>query len=288
MPKNRFKKVGIIAKEGEKSAQRLKKELAVWLAERGLTVYCRGIKNAPRLVIDSDDAQTAANSDLLIVLGGDGTLILAASLIGENGPPIFGVNLGTLGFLTEIKAAEAKNSLARALEGDYKSGFRSRLKARLFSGGRLVETHYALNDLVIHRGGASKLITVKVTVDGALATTYRADGLAVSTPTGSTAYNLAAGGPIVHPSLQCVLITPICPHSLTDRTIVLPHDSRIDVELVGPAEGAIFTADGRPGRLIAASDRLCAALGDGDVQIITSSSLDYFSILRSKLKWGEK
>lgn len=288
MPKNRFKKAGIIVKEGEKSALRLKNELAVWLAERGLTVYCRKPKNASRFVIEADDAAAAENADLLIVLGGDGTLILAASLIGENGPPIFGVNLGTLGFLTEITASEAKSSLAKVLEGDYRSGFRSRLKARLFSGGRLVETHYALNDLVIHRGGASKLISVKVTVDGSLATTYRADGLAVSTPTGSTAYNLAAGGPIVHPSLQCVLITPICPHSLTDRTIVLPHDARIDVELEGPAEGAIFTADGRPGRVIAASDKVSATLGDSDVQIISSSSLDYFAILRSKLKWGEK
>lgn len=227
-------------------------------------------------------------ADLMIVLGGDGTLIHAARLLQGRQVPILGVNLGSLGFLTEIPRAELFPMLAATLAGQATIASRMKLACRLYRDGQLLMEDEVLNDVVINKGALARIADHETWIDGRLVTLYKADGVIIATPTGSTAYSLSAGGPIVHPSLDCVIITPICPHALTQRPIVVPGDQVIRIVLKSETADVYLTIDGQTGQGLRTGDRIEVQRSPNRVLVISNPGMDYFAVLRTKLHWGER
>jgi len=221
-----------------------------------------------------------------VVLGGDGTLLAVARDMGKSTVPILGVNLGQLGFLAEVAPEEQADTLERVLAGDYETVERMRLEVRAERDGRELARYLALNDAVITRSELSRMIDLEMLADGAPVTTYHGDGLIVSTPTGSTAYTLSAGGPILLPGSRVFVLTPICPHTLTQRPIVLSETSRLEIQ-VFPREGhAQLTVDGQTGLTLAGGDRILVAASERPVHFVVDPSRSRFDVLRTKLGWG--
>jgi len=224
--------------------------------------------------------------DLVLVLGGDGTLLKAARLYGGRGAPILGVNLGGLGFLTEINLEEFYTILETILQGEFQTEARMMLSAEIIRQGlRLAPTTF-LNDAVINKGALARIVDLETSIDNLFLTSYRGDGLIVSTPTGSTAYNLAAGGPILHPALQTMILTPICPFTLTNRPIIVQDNSVIDIRLGSKARDVWVTFDGQIGYPLEAGDLVRIKKAPVQIELIKSPFKNYFEILRTKLKWG--
>ncbi len=269
--------VGLIPRLASEAAAELAREMVHWLAGHGHQALVEaeaavaGVPSAPGKDI-------AARADLLVVLGGDGTLIHAASLCNRCEVPILGVNLGTLGFLTEVPRDRAIPMLEKALRGELPMSRRLMLDVEVRLRAQVRLTGSVLNDAVVSKNALSRLAKLEVTIDARPATTYEADGLIVATPTGSTAYSLSAAGPIVIPTLDAVLLTPICPHALTQRPVVLPPSSVVQVRVASPGE-MFVTLDGTLGRpwIQQAKHRTI---------ILRNPELDRFSILREKLGWG--
>lgn len=226
--------------------------------------------------------------DLIIVLGGDGTLISVARLIGDRNVPIVGVNLGRLGFLTEVTRDELPEMLERLISGDYQVSDRMMLDASIYRNDRVVGQFTVLNDIVINKGALARIIDMETSVDGRHLTTYKADGLIISTPTGSTGYNLAAGGPIIYPDINSLLITPICPHMLTNRPIMVWSRSVIEIKVSFEDDVVFFTGDGQVGRKLLPGDRVEVRRSAARTRLVSSPSKDYFEILRTKLNWGQR
>jgi NAD+ kinase len=226
--------------------------------------------------------------DLLIVLGGDGTLLSAVRALGSHRVPILAVNLGGLGFLTSVTLDELYPMLEQILAGQHRTGERMMLEAEIMRGGKSAERHTALNDAVANKGALARMLEFDVAVDGDHVGRYRADGLIVATPTGSTAYSLAAGGPIVHPGLDAFVITPICPHMLTNRPLVIPDTSRVEIDFSPAAEPVYVTMDGQIGIQLLPMDALLIRKSASKVALVQPPRKTYFEILRSKLRWGER
>ncbi len=226
--------------------------------------------------------------DLVMVLGGDGTLISVARLIGAHQVPIAGVNLGQLGFLTEITREELPDMLDRLISGDYRISDRMMIDAFIHREGRVVGKYTVLNDAVINKGALARIIDMETYVDGRHLSTYKADGLIVSTPTGSTGYSLAAGGPIIFPEINSLLIAPICPHMLTNRPIVVWSRSVIEIEVKFQDDVVFFTADGQVGHKLLPGDRVEVRRSELRTRLVCSPTKEYFQILRTKLSWGER
>jgi NAD+ kinase len=227
-------------------------------------------------------------ADLLIVLGGDGTLLSVVRALGERAVPILGVNLGTLGFLVEVSVDEMHGALARALDGEMAIEPRMRLAVRLLRDGRELRSWLALNDAVITKGASARIVDLEARADGQLVTTYHADGLIVSTPTGSTAYTLSAGGPILLPGVPSLVLTPICPHALTQRPLVLPDSAVIEV-VVHPRGGEVQLAiDGQEGAPLQEGDLVEVRRSEHPALLLVSPAHSRFEVLRSKLRWGER
>ncbi len=224
--------------------------------------------------------------DLVVVLGGDGTLLKAARLFGHLGAPILGVNLGGLGFLTEISLEELRQLFEGILQGEYQTENRMVLTARIVREGEVHPVIPFLNDVVINKGALARIIDLETSIGGQFLTSYRGDGLIVATPTGSTAYNLSAGGPILHPALKTILLTPICPFTLTNRPIILQDDAVIDILLGTKASEVWLTFDGQVGYPLKAGDVVQVQKSVKSVQLIKTPFKNYFEILRTKLKWG--
>ncbi|HZZ08734.1 MAG TPA: NAD(+)/NADH kinase [Candidatus Binataceae bacterium] len=265
-------------------------ELAVWLRGHHLTTLAEP-EVAPQLGADAADREDLAlRADLIVVLGGDGTLLSIARLVGERETPILGINLGGLGFLTEITTDEAQATLARVLAGEYEVDRRITLEATVethASGVRVAdrESFRALNDVVINKRALGRMLELNVIAGGERFCSYRADGLIIATPTGSTAYALSAGGPIVFPSLDVVVLAPICPHTLSNRPVVLPDSFEIEVRLKTDDNGAMLAVDGQQTAPIASNDSLRVRRGKSPVVLVRSSH-SYFEIWRNKLRWG--
>jgi NAD+ kinase len=232
------------------------------------------------------DADLAAAIDVAVVLGGDGTMLRAASLVADHGTPVLGVNLGRLGFLTPFDPADARGAIVAALAGRLPRGERARLMVTFASSAGTVQRP-ALNDAVIHQGGAARLIEIEARLDGKLVETYRADGLIVCTPSGSTAYNLAAGGPILVPGQAAMALTPICAHGLSHRPLVVPQTSDVTVTLGGDSRTAALTLDGQWTRAMAPGDRVGITATARPLRMFLSDK-NYFDILREKLRWGAR
>ncbi len=290
-----MKRIGIIAKRSNPEAVRLTRNLAEWLEGRKIEVFVEeGVENlfnpplthaALKSVVREEMARQV---DMIIVLGGDGTLLSVARVVGEREIPVLGVNLGGLGFLTEITLEELHPVLERILEGDYRADEREVLAVTVIRRGEKMADFTALNDAVINKGALARIIDLETTIDGQYLTTFKSDGLILSTPTGSTAYNLSAGGPIVYPSLRCIIITPICSHTLTNRPIVVPDSVVIRAVLKTEHEEVLLTLDGQTGFALQFEDVVEVRRGAARIFLVKSPHRDYFGLLREKLKWGER
>ena len=266
-----LRRVGLIKKIDDADTSHFAEELAAWLNERGA-------------VVEPDRIE--AGQDLLVVLGGDGTLLRVAEQAAARGIPVVGVNMGSLGFLTELSVAEAKTALARIFTEEV--GIESRMMLRVGAGPG--QAAYALNDIVINKNTTDRLLKLATYAGGDFITTYRADGLIFSTPTGSTAYNLSAGGPLVYPSADCVIITPICPFMLSSRPIILPSCLTITSEFIGRdgGESAQVLVDGKHFVTMENGGRLEIRAAEHPLLLLAISERDYFSVLRGKLHWGNR
>lgn len=280
--------VGIMSKPKPEAICALVPRLLDWLSQRKLraffdqeTAQCLGRSDGvPR-------AEIPRQVDLLVVLGGDGTLLAAARLLDERAVPILAINLGSLGFLTEITLEEMFGVLEDALAGRQHTSRRQMLEAEVRRAGKAVAVYRALNDAVLHKAALSRMIDYAVEIDGAFVSLFRADGLIISTPTGSTAYSLAAGGPIVFPSLEAFLITPICPHMLSNRPLVVPDTARIEVRLKSAEDSVYLTVDGQVGMELSEGDTVAVRKSERSVELVTSPHRNYFELLRNRLRWGE-
>ncbi len=285
-----MKRVGLVAKPDAAEAQRVVRQLVEWLGARGLTVV---LEKETAALAPSASVTSAGKSDLpgqvdaLIVLGGDGTLLSMARAVGDLGVPILGVNLGGLGFLTATTLDEMLPALEALLAGGMAVEERMMLAARVVRGGQPTGDYIALNDVVITKSAMSRIIDLAVSVDGRHATAYRADGLIISTPTGSTAYNLSAGGPILFPTMDAVVLTPIASHTLSNRPIVLPGAQRIDVTL-RVDQDVMLTMDGQVGVPLRERDVVEVQKARARIRLLRFAQKDFFSVLRTKLKWGER
>ncbi len=283
-------RVGLVAKPDAAEAQGLILRLAEWAAARGLSLV---VEKETAGLVPAVSVPTARKSDLpgqvdlVLVLGGDGTLLSMARAVGDLGVPILGVNLGGLGFLTATARDEVVPALEAALAGRMAIDERMMLGARLVRQGQPTAEYVALNDVVLTKSAMSRIIDLAVAVDGRHATAYRADGLIISTPTGSTAYNLSAGGPILFPTMDAVVLTPIAPHTLSNRPIVLPGTQRIDVTLRTDQE-VMLTMDGQVGVPLREHDTVQVQQAAARIRLVRFPDRDFFSVLRTKLKWGER
>jgi NAD+ kinase len=278
---------GIIAKLNKPEAIALTKTLIEWLDKKGV-----------RTLVDHELAEKIGHSyhlerdtmpsqiDILIVLGGDGTLLSVARLKEIESIPILGINMGGLGFLTETFKEEMFHVLEGVVGGDFETDKRLMLKATIYRRGKPVGQSAVLNDIVINKGALARIIDLETYIDGGYLTTFKADGLILSTPTGSTAYSLAAGGPIVYPSLDSIIMNPICPHALTNRPLVLPDSMEIKVILKSANQDVHITLDGQVGMPLKAEDVVETKKAESHIHLIKSPYKTYFELLRTKLRWG--
>ena len=283
-------RIGIAAKPTKPEAEPILRKLVAWLREHGREVIldqeAAGI--CPELGPGLPRADVAATADLVIVLGGDGTLLSVARLIGPRDVPILGVNLGGLGFLTEVTLDELFPTLEAVLRDQYDVSRRLTLTARVLRRGEVVASFEALNDAVITKTALSRIVDLEAHVNGEYVATFRADGLIVSTPTGSTAYCLAAGGPIIYPTLPALVIIPICSHTLTNRPLVVPESAVVEI-IQGSAEADVhLTVDGQVGVGLRHRDVVAVQRSARSIPLVKSPKLNYFDLLRTKLKWGER
>ncbi|MEE8448060.1 MAG: NAD(+)/NADH kinase [Thermodesulfobacteriota bacterium] len=283
-----MKRIAAIVKQNRPEGVRIAAQLAEWLSERGVELYLdKEVAQAAPRALPVDVEKIPGLVDLVVVLGGDGTLLSVARLVSEKGIPILGVNLGGLGFLTEVSLAELYPVMEKVLEGDFETSSRMTLQGEVIRGKENLGGYTVLNDAVINTGVLARIIELETYVDGHILTTFRADGLIVTSPTGSTGYSLAAGGSIIHPSLSCIGITPICPHMLTNRPILVSDMSTIEVVLKTRGVEVMLTLDGQVGFALEVGDRVRIRKGTSVVQLVKNPMRNYFSVLREKLKWGQ-
>ncbi len=286
-------RIGIIAKQNKPEAGTITSQLVEWLTPKGVEVYIEeGMKkwvnlSGPFLTVVKKE-EIPPLVEMIIVLGGDGTLLSVARLIGHHQVPILGVNLGGLGFLTEITLDELYRVLERVLRGEFITDERVVLNTAVIRRGERLAEFMVLNDAVINKGALARIIDLETTINGEYLTTFKSDGLILSTPTGSTAYNLSAGGPIVYPSLHCIIITPICPHTLTNRPIMIPDDVEVRAILKSKQQEVVLTLDGQQGFVLEFEDVVEVKKAEGKIYLIKSPYRHYFELLREKLKWGER
>jgi len=231
--------------------------------------------------------QLAGRADVLLVLGGDGTMLNAARLAGERSIPILGVNMGGLGFLTEVRLDHLYPSLERVFANDFVLDERLMLGTHIHRHGETVAQGVVLNDVVVSKGTLARMIELKIAIQGRFVTNLRGDGLIVSTPTGSTAYSLSAGGPIINPAVQSLILTPICPHTLTHRPLIVPGNAEIEVTLTSKDEGAMATLDGQVGVALTQGDTVVLNVSEHKSRLIRFPESNYYEVLREKLKWGD-
>ncbi len=282
MGRTNIKSVGIVVKPGHPEARETAAELSAWLS-------ARGIKQAGEPV-SADEARTgrmpSLNADLIVVLGGDGTMISTARMVGEAGVLVLGINYGSLGYLTDFRIEEMFPALELIIAGQFEIDRRVMLDAEHWRGQEKLAEGRVLNDVVINKAALARIIAIDVKLDGLFVNLFRADGLIVSTPTGSTAYNLSAGGPIIYPSMNAVVLTPICPFTLTNRPIVVPDTAKIELTLENENEGVVLSLDGQTGYTMKAADRVVIRKSETTFNLVHPPNRNYFDVLRDKLKWG--
>jgi NAD+ kinase len=288
-----IKRIGIVLKPHQPDALKTICNLVVWLAERDITLV-----GGPEIEREQIEHQTgcpvkqlesekiASEIDLMLVLGGDGTMIATARMVGDHDVPVLGINYGGLGYLAEFRIEELYNALDSILSGNYRLDRRVMLAVELHRGAAPPKTSRVLNDVVINKSALARIIEIEAYFDRYFVNAFRADGLIVSTPTGSTAYNLSAGGPVIFPSMNAVVITPICPFTLSNRPIVVPDNAEIELLLKTDNEDVALTLDGQVGFPMQVEDRIVIRKSRTTFNIIQPSNRNYFDVLRDKLRWG--
>ena len=290
---SKIKRIGIVLKPNQPDALKTICELVDWLAKREITLVGaleldrERIQRETGCAIETLEAEKLAqNVDLMLVLGGDGTMIATARMIGDAEVPVVGVNYGGLGYLAEFRIEEMYTALEAILPGDYRLEKRVMLDVELKRGDETVTQNRVLNDVVINKSALARIIEIEAYLDDLFVNSFRADGLIVSTPTGSTAYNLSAGGPVIFPSMNAVVITPICPFTLSNRPIVVPDDIPIELRLKTDKEEVALTLDGQVGFPLLVEDRVVIRKSSTTFNLIPPPSRNYFDVLRTKLRWG--
>lgn len=293
MTNSSIKRIGLVLKPHQPDALKTMCELTTWLAQRGITVV--GGPEIERARIEQETGcaveevkteELAANVDLILVLGGDGTMIAAARLMGDTEVPVLGINYGGLGYLAEFRIEELYEALESILAGNYRLDKRVMLDVKLLRGDEEVTSNRVLNDVVLNKSALARIIEIEAYLNRQFVNSFRADGLIVSTPTGSTAYNLSAGGPIIFPSMNAVVITPICPFTLSNRPIVVPDDAVIELLLKTEQEDVALTLDGQVGFPLKADDRVVIQKSKTIFNLVQPTTRNYFDVLRDKLRWG--
>ena len=283
------KKIGVFCKPKAPSATDILGRLIPWLRKQNYHIF---LDTGTAAIINETSSyekrEISQQADLLIVLGGDGTLLSVARAAHPHNIPILAVNLGSLGFLAEISIDELYPTLENILAGKFEIENRMLLNACIWRNGEKVEDHNVLNDVVINKGVVARVINLQVLVNGQYMTSYRADGLIIATPTGSTAYSLSAGGPIIHPSMHTLVLSPICPFTLTNRSILIPDQSIIQVKLAAEYDDVRVTLDGQEGYDMRAGDILEIKKTKTSLQLIRGPNKNYYQILRDKLHWGSQ
>jgi NAD+ kinase len=282
-----IQKIGIVANTVKEKSLDHTVRLRDWLVARGVQVlFQQQIAAEIGEAEGYETKQLAATVDLLAVFGGDGTLLRTARTVREYTVPIVGINLGQFGYLTEVNLNEMMDAFEIILGGNYQTERRMMLDVSVTAEGESPEERTVLNDAVLNRGNLSRIVDMETSVNDSYLTTFKADGLIISTPTGSTAYSLSAGGPIVFPQMDAIVINPICPHTLTNRPIILPGDARIKVTLWSKEAGATLTLDGQVSVHLKSGDTITIKKSPYETVLICSPHRDYLEILRSKLGWG--
>ena len=285
-----MRRIGVIARVDRPDARAVVCELAAWLTARG----CQAVVDHQTACLLPEGATVVERVDLpgqvelIVVLGGDGTLLSVARLVDGLDVPILGVNLGGLGFLTATTLEALYPTLEKVLGGDFAAEARMVLAVTFGRGDAVLAEYQSLNDVVIAKGALGRLIDLEVSLEGQVVTAYRADGLIIATPTGSTAYNLSAAGPILFPTMDAVVLTPISSHALTNRPIVLPGSARLEVRLVSDTPDVMLWLDGQPGRPMTSKDVVRVQCGAFRIRLIRDPNKSYFQVLRTKLRWGER
>lgn len=288
-----IKRIGIVLKPHQPDALKTICELVKWLDERGIAlaggpeIERERIENETGCAVSEvprDDL--AAKVDLILVLGGDGTMIATSRLLGDREVPVMGVNYGGLGYLAEFRIEELYSGLESVLSGNFRLDKRVMLDVELRRHDEVLTRNRVLNDVVINKSALARIIEIETYLNHHFVNAFRADGLIVSTPTGSTAYNLSAGGPVVFPSMNAVVITPICPFTLSNRPIVVPDDARIELLLKTHQEEVTLTLDGQVGFALNVEDRVVIRKSNVTFKLVQPSNRNYFDVLRDKLRWG--
>jgi len=285
-----IKKIGIVSKPRKAEIREIVPQLVEWLRERDIEV---SIDKETGAILESSEKCLTRNElpgkvDLLVVLGGDGTLLAAARALYRREVPIFAVNLGDLGFLTVITRDELYPALEGVLSGNYRSERRVQIEGELVRADEVLSSFRALNDVVLNKGAIARIQDFEVYADGEFISNYKSDGLIVATPTGSTAYSLAAGGPVVSPFVEAFIVTPICAHTLTNRPLVLRDSATIEIVVKSQREAAYLTVDGQVGIATHSEDIIRVRKSDSCIELIQPPQRNYYEILRQKLKWGER
>lgn len=283
-----IRKIGIISKTGKPEPIEILKGLIPWIRQKGYEVYfdtdtasMLNMEGIPR-------SQIPNNAEIVIVLGGDGTMISVARLVAEKDIPILGVNIGGLGFLTAVQKDELYEVLEKVLAGECSIEERIMLKACVVRHSECISEFVVMNDVVVNKGALARIIDLETYINNTYVATFKADGLIVATPTGSTAYALSAGGPILYPTLNSIVIAPICPHTLTNRPIVMPDDILVEIVLKSKTEDVFLTLDGQVGFSLKQDDIVQVKKSNFKTKLFIPCERDYFEILRTKLKWGER
>jgi len=288
-----IKRIGVVVKPHQPDALATLCRLTEWLNARGikliggLDVDRERIEHETGCVVETvNDEKLAETVDLMLVLGGDGTMIATARMLGDKEVPVIGVNYGGLGYLAEFPIKELFPALEAILNGHYQVEPRVMLAAELRRGEELVTKTRVLNDVVMNKSALARIIEIEAYLNNQFVNSFRADGLIVSTPTGSTAYNLSAGGPVIYPSMNAIVITPICPFTLSNRPIVVPDDSFIEVRLKTRNEEVALTLDGQVGCPLQAGDKIVIRKSKTTFNLVQPANKNYFDVLRDKLRWG--
>ena len=278
-----IKTVTIVVKPENAEARQTGRELIEWLHERGIETANGGLIEAGNAI--ADDSQFPV-CDLVVVLGGDGTMISTARMIGDADVLVLGVNYGSLGYLTDFRIEELYSALDAIFDGEYEVDRRVMLHAEQWRGEEMIASGRVLNDVVVTKAAVARIIEIETKLDGQFVNSFRADGLIAATPTGSTAYNLSAGGPIIFPSMNAIVLTPICPFALTNRPIVVPDTSQIELILENENEGVVLTLDGQIGYPMRSQDCVKIRKSRTTLNLLQPPNRNYFDVLRNKLKWG--
>jgi NAD+ kinase len=284
----KLNRIGVLVGPQKNDAIAVVRDLRAWCEQRGIELraaeaVAEQVHCAPFAV---RAGELAEDLDLLVVLGGDGTMLAAARLVGSRPIPVLGVNFGWLGYLTEFTLAELFTALDGLLEGNFRIDHRMMLQVGLKRNDQIIETHRALNDAVVNKSALARMIELECYINEHFVNSFRADGMIIATPTGSTAYSLSAGGPIVYPSISAILLTPICPHTLSNRPVVVPGDSVVEVIFKRPGEDVMLTIDGQRGISLVPDDRIILLRSQTTFDLVRPTNRNYFEVLRTKLKWG--